>query len=257
MQQKGQAILIKTSPEGQIVLAAIITLVILCIIIIILFIIFQRRKNSLLLEQKETEKQFEQEIAKTQIEIREETFRNISWELHDNIGQLITLAKIQLQNDTDIKEVILTLDKGLKELRTLSKAINPEALKNTSLTTAVDQEMERLNRLQYIEATLITKGEEQVIDHEVEIVFFRILQEFFSNTIKHAKATKLKVILVFTEDQLDIIAEDNGKGFNKKELKSTGIGISNMTKRAQLVNATATINSAVDKGTQLHISYSF
>lgn len=252
MQQEGQAI-----QEGQAVLIAVFTLVFLCAILIVLFIVFQKHKNKLILKQKEAEKQFTEEISKTQIEIREETFRNISWELHDNIGQLLTLAKIQLQNSSDNKEVIQTLDNGLKELRTLSKAINPEALKNTSLSKAIGQEIERLNRLQYIEAILKVKGEEQDIDHEVEIVFFRIIQEFFSNTIKHAKATQLKVILVFTDDQLDIIAEDNGKGFNKKDNTSSGMGISNMTKRAQLVNAVATINSAVDKGTQLYISYTF
>ena len=71
--------------EGQAILIAIFTLVILCVIIVILFVIFQKRKNALILEQKEIEKKFEQEIAKAQIEIREETFRNISWELHDNI----------------------------------------------------------------------------------------------------------------------------------------------------------------------------
>ena len=49
-----------------------------------------------MLQQKEAEKKFERVIAETQIEIREETLRNISWELHDNIGQLLTLAKIQV-----------------------------------------------------------------------------------------------------------------------------------------------------------------
>lgn len=243
--------------EGQAILIAVFTLVILCIIVIILFVIFQKRKNLLILKQKESEKNFEQEIAKTQIEIREETFRNISWELHDNIGQLLTLAKIQLQNNATIPEISSTLDKGLKELRTLSKAINPEALKNITLSEAINQEMERLNRLQYIEASLEIKGEEKNMDHEVEIVFFRILQEFFSNTIKHAKATKLKVLIHFQDSILNIYAEDNGTGFNKDSLKSIGIGLTNIEKRAQLINAEATINSIINKGTKLHIVYNY
>ena len=241
--------------EGQAILIAIFTLVILCVIIVILFVIFQKRKNALILEQKEIEKKFEQEIAKAQIEIREETFRNISWELHDNIGQLITLAKIQLQNSTNNQEVLVTLDKGLKELRVLSKAINPEALKNISLATAVNQEIERFNRIQYIKAKIVVTGEEKKMSHEVEIVFFRILQEFFSNTIKHAKASELNVTINFGEDRLDIIAEDNGKGFDQDKTRSLGIGLTNITKRAQLINAEATIKSIVDKGTKLHINY--
>ncbi|WAC03524.1 histidine kinase [Lacinutrix neustonica] len=241
--------------EGQAILVAVFTLVFLCTILIVLFIVFQKHKNKLLLKQNEAEKQFDREIAKTQIEIREETFRNISWELHDNIGQLLTPAKIQLQNSSDNQEVIITLDKGLKELRTLSKAINPEALKNITLATAIKQEIERLNRLQYLQASLHIEGEERSIDHEVEVVFFRMIQEFFSNTIKHAKATHLKVTIIFNGEQLNVFAEDNGTGFNKNRPENKGIGLTNIKKRAQLVNAKVSINSTINEGTQLHISY--
>ena len=237
------------------VLISVGTLLFLCIIIIILFIIFQKRKNILLLEQKESEKRFEQEIGKTQIEIREETFRNISWELHDNIGQLITLAKIQLQNGDTTEAVLETLNKGLKEVRTLSKAINPEALKNISLVTAVEQEINRFNRIQYIDARLELKGEEKTLNPEVRIVFFRILQEFFSNTIKHAKATKLCVTIDYRETSIDITAKDNGKGFDKENIVNAGIGLTNICKRAQLINAESTIDSVVGEGTSIHVHY--
>ena len=114
------------------------------ITVITLFVLFQNRKNKLLQEQKDAQKRFEREIAETQIEIREETLRNISWELHDNIGQLLTLAKIQLQNATkeNISEVSETISKGLNEVRALSKLINPEAIKNIQLKEAVQLEID-------------------------------------------------------------------------------------------------------------------
>lgn len=241
--------------EGHAMIIAIITLVVLCIIIIMLFVVFQKRKNLLILKQIEAEKYFEQEITKTHIEIREETFRNISWELHDNIGQLVTLAKIQLQSSDNIEDVKVTLDNALKELRTLSKAINPEALKKISLITAIKQEIERFNRLQYLIATLCVKGEEIPLNAEVQTVFFRILQEFFSNTIKHAKATSLDVTINFKEDRLCILATDNGIGFDNDNISNLGIGLTNIAKRAQLIGATSTINSNINKGTQLLITY--
>ncbi len=244
--------------EGQAILLAICTLVFLCIIVIILFSVFQKRKNFLILKQKEAEKRFEQEISKMQIEIREETFRNISWELHDNIGQLITLAKIQLQNSASADDIKESLDKSLKEVRTLSRAINPEVLKEISLVAAIRQELDRFNRLKYIETELNISGEEKEMNSKVEIVFFRILQEFFSNTIKHANATQLKIFMNFGKNSLDITAEDNGKGFNSNgNLNSPGIGLTNITKRAQLINAKADIKSIVGIGTQLHISYKY
>ena len=111
------------------IVSALLVLLIL-ISLIVLFTVFQKKKNALVEEWKKTQERFEREITETQIEIREETLRNISWELHDNIGQLLTLAKIQLQGATkqNIKEVSETISKGLSEVRALSKLINPEAI---------------------------------------------------------------------------------------------------------------------------------
>lgn len=243
--------------EGQSILIAVFTLVFLCVILITLFVIFQRRKNSLLLQQKETEKRFEQEIAKTQIEIREETFRNISWELHDNIGQLLTLAKIQVQNSEDKEEVKKTLDKSLKELRAISKAINPDSLKNTKLASAITQEIDRFNRLNFIKASLTVEGKIKPLDSKVEIIFFRILQEFFSNTIKHAKASNLDVCLNYTTHELIVTAKDDGKGFDASRFQNTGIGLTNIENRAKLVNAKAIVTSKPKEGTQLTIKYTY
>jgi two-component system, NarL family, sensor kinase len=81
------------------------------------------------------EKSFEREIVETQIEIREEILRNISWELHDNIGQLLTLAKIQLQDTSpeSLAEVKQIISRSLQEIRTMSKMINPEYIKKLDL----------------------------------------------------------------------------------------------------------------------------
>ncbi len=76
--------------RDQILIISTIVIVLVNIFVVNLFSVFQRRKNKFLQEQKDAQKRFEAEIAETQIEIREETLRNISWELHDNIGQLLT-----------------------------------------------------------------------------------------------------------------------------------------------------------------------
>jgi two-component system NarL family sensor kinase len=224
--------------------------------VILLFSIFQRRKNDLLKDQEKEREQFEKEIAETQIEIREETLRNISWELHDNIGQLLTLAKIQLQSATkqNIKEVSETISKGLSEVRALSKLINPEAIHNINLKEAVQLEIDRFNRLNFIDSSLILLGDEKEIDKKHSIIIFRILQEFFSNTIKHSRATTLKVSLDYQNDELIIIVKDNGVGF-LSEVKKEGIGLSNIKNRAILICAEAIFSSEKDKGTTLKIHY--
>nr|WP_299049994.1 ATP-binding protein [uncultured Polaribacter sp.] len=244
--------------RSKIILITTTLIIVLAILLVIfLFSIFQKRKNKLLIEREESKKRFEREIAETQIEIREETLRNISWELHDNIGQLLTLAKIQLQSVTDknIHEVSDTISKSLTEIRALSKLINPEAIKNINLKEAIQLEIDRFNRLNFIASSLIIKGTEQKINKKHSIIIFRILQEFFSNTIKHSKASELKVILDFTEKNILISACDNGIGFEINQNKIQGIGLQNIKNRAKLINAEATFLSEKNKGTTLHINY--
>lgn len=224
-------------------------------VLVTLFIVFQKRKNKLLFKQQEDKKHFDEEIVTSKIEIREEAFRNISWELHDNIGQLITLAKLQIQNDDNKNLIEDTLTKALTELRVLSKLANPEALKNILFTEALQQEIDRFNRLNYLKAKLIIEGDVIVLDSKVETVLFRILQEFFSNTIKHARAKKLTVKLVYEHNNLKISAQDTGIGFDPSKPNSLGIGLSNIAKRAQLIGAKSEIISEIDKGTKLTIIY--
>jgi len=245
----------KTNTEIIILISTIIILFV-TIGIVLLFTIFQNRKNELLKQQKLAKEEFEREITETQIEIREETLRNISWELHDNIGQLLTLAKIQLQNasEENIKEVKETITKGLNEVRALSKLINPEAIDNINLREAVQLEIDRFNRLEFIKSNLKTVGNEIKIDKKATIIIFRILQEFFSNTIKHSKASELDVNLNFTDSHLIIIAKDNGVGF-LSDSKKEGIGLINIKNRAKLIGADAIFTSEKNKGTSLKINY--
>jgi len=243
--------------EGRVLIVTTIVIVIVIFFLIILFSVFQRRKNKLLLEQAESKKRYEREIAETQIEIREETLRNISWELHDNIGQLLTLARIQLQHASpeNMGEISDIIAKSLTEVRALSKIINPDFINNIKLKEAINLEVERFNRLNYIDAKLTIVGEEQEINQKHGIIIFRILQEFFSNTIKHSKASKLDVFLSYKEDSVEIKAQDNGVGFDLIRVGLKGIGLQNIKARAKLINAEAKFKSEPQKGTSLIINY--
>ena len=246
MQENGKFVLIVST----------LLILIIVVALIILFTVFQKKKTFLLEKQEEEKKRFEREIAETQIEIREETLRNISWELHDNIGQLLTLAKIQLQNATkeNIKEVSETITRGLTEVRSLSKLINPEAIKNINLKDAIQLEIDRFNRLDFIKSSLIIEGEEREINQNHNIIIFRILQEFFSNTIKHSRASTLEVSLDYKSDEIVIKAKDNGVGFVSNE-KKEGIGLINIKNRAKLIGAEINFLSEKNKGTSLEIQY--
>lgn len=224
-----------------------------------LFYSFQSRKTALILKQKESERILTKEFTESQIEIREETLKNISWELHDNIGQLLTLAKIQIQNiEPKTQALVETQDiisKSLNELRVLSKVINPEFIKTISLHEAIDLEINRLNRLNFIKASFNTKGEIFILDKKQEIIIFRMLQEFFSNTIKHAQASMLEVDIVYGENNILFEAKDDGVGFDTSTDENSGIGLQSMRNRGILIGVEVELKSELNKGTSISITY--
>ncbi len=244
--------------EAEILILSIVLFTVLGCFMVLLFLTFIKRKNTLLKKKNDAEQNFKREIITTQIEIREETLKNISWELHDNIGQLMTLAKIQAQNaqgdPKKMEAVSEIIGKGLNELRSLSKSINPETMRNLDFEEAVKIEIERFNRLNFINAKFSVSGEKIEIDSKVSIVLFRILQEFFSNTIKHSQATTLDVSIDYSENQINVDAKDNGIGIHKKE-EGPGQGLKNMKSRALLINADLQIHMIPDKGTTLNMNF--
>ncbi len=246
--------------NDKIILVVFGIILLVSISMVLLFIIFNNRKNKLIQQQTEEKKKFETELAETQIEIREETLRNISWELHDNIGQLLTLAKIQLQNSQNdsekINESVSILGDALRELRALSKSINPESLKNMSLLEAINNEIERFDRMNFIKSEFEITGTPFEIPQKEEIIIFRILQESFANTIRHSRATELNVNIIYKNDELEIHTKDNGIGFDQTN-DFKGIGLRNMKTRAELIGAKLILNSNKEKGTELIIQKSY
>lgn len=254
MDQNGTTILI---------LITTLTVVVLVVVIIVIFSIFHNRKVKFLYEQKEAEQRFEEEIIKSQLETQEQTLQNISWELHDNIGQLLSVARMQLniiQADLNenkknlVNETGEIISKSLQEIRSLSKLLNPEVVKNIGLEEAIQLEIDRFNRLNFINASLIINGDSRAINQKDEIILFRILQEFLSNSVKHSKTSKLEVTLTYSTDTLTIRIQDFGLGFDENTVKK-GSGLLNMKNRAKLINTIFDLKSAKDKGVSLTLTY--
>ncbi|WP_430408740.1 sensor histidine kinase [Kordia sp.] len=247
------------------VAATSLVLLILLTTVIILFVFFQKRKLKFILEKKEAEKQYMEEIAKSQIEIQEQALQNMSWELHDNIGQLLSVARMHInilgtqlaeENKEKLDEVSEIVGKSLQEIRLLSKTMNTEIIQNMGLVKSIEVELDRFNKLNFLAATLNVKGEDRPLDIKEEIILFRILQEFFSNAIKHSKAKNLEVNLNFKEDRLLISAKDDGVGFDEEEVEK-GSGLINMKSRAAIIKTEFSMKSVKNKGVSLTLSYPY
>ncbi len=230
---------------------------------VIFFITYQRRKNKILQEKFEAEQNFKTELSNARLEIQEATLKNVSWELHDNIGQLLSVATMQInllnkkvsdQNKKGFNEVKNLVASSLAEIRALSRSLNNEVIDYVGLEASVKNEIDRFNRLEVIEANLESQGEPYQIDQEDSIIIFRILQEYFSNVIKYAAATRLEVKFIYNSGCFEILAKENGNGFDA-EVKSSGSGLLNMRSRARIINTDFDLVSSIGKGTSLSLRY--
>ena len=217
------------------------------------------------MERFEAKQKFEKELANSRLEIQEQTFKNIAWELHDNVGQLLSVVNMQLNilqqsapenlhaQITDTKSVV---SESVTEIRSLSKILNNDVILKNGLITSIEVELERFNRLNFLDAKMNIEGDVVFIDSADEIIIFRIVQEFFSNVIKHAKAKKLFVLLKYKEKALEVLVEDDGIGFDNSKVTSSS-GMQTMKSRATLVDAEFTISSPDVGGTHLHLKYPY
>ncbi|TDU39875.1 hypothetical protein BXY82_1910 [Gelidibacter sediminis] len=256
--------LISTDAQRYLLIYMIAVLVIVTVLIVVFFIVFQKRKNKLLLDKIKQQKKFEETVSKTKEEIQEQTLMYIGQELHDNIGQLLSLASMQMgmlgvKITADIKEPYVETQKIIKEslgeVRALSKSLNTEVIQNRGFVESIKFEISRLNKLKLMTAEFVIKGVVIPFENPKDsTILFRILQEFISNTVKHADATTLQISLEYTPDELHITATDNGIGFIMDEVEDSS-GLLNMKNRAELVESTFHITSQPDQGTKLVLRY--
>ena len=238
----------------------------LVVMFVMFFVMFQKRKNQLLVDQIKQQQKFDEELIKTQQEIQEETLKHVGRELHDNIGQMLVMSTMQMNaavkfvNEevrSKVSNAAETLKRTLDEVRALSKSLNSDVIFNLGFDATVKNEIERLNKTGLIQADVTISGEKVNFENNKdEIILFRILQEFFSNTLKYAEAENLNVLLEYQAEHLSIKVEDDGIGFDISSAKK-GSGLINMEKRAELINANFQLVSQPEKGAKLTLVYPF
>lgn len=263
MVQTGER-LASTASERYLLIYMITFLVIITSLVVIFFIVFQKRKNKLLLDKIKQQQAFEEEIAQAQTEIQEQTLKNIGWELHDNVGQLLSFASMQLsilkmQVADDVKDKFKDTTEALKnslsEVRALSKTLNNEVVLNIGFEKSITNELNRLKKMKFASAELRTVGDKiDFANRKHEIIIFRILQEFLSNSVKYSEAENLVITIEYQTENLKIIATDDGRGFDMNDIEK-GSGLINMKSRASLINAEFELSSKPNEGVQLILDY--
>jgi signal transduction histidine kinase len=245
------------------------TLVVLLLLgfILAMLSLHRKRQQKYTLELERVRANFEKELLKTQLEIQEQTFQYISQEIHDNIGQFISLAKLQLntlnfRSLPSVKEQVAhsadLLTKALEDLRDLSRSLSSEVIRSNGLATAVELQIAQLRKLELPEVNYEVKGEYQFLDEQKEIFILRILQEAVNNIVRHSDARAVTIQLNYTEANLSLHIADNGKGFDPALIvNGSSSGIGNMNRRAEMIGAIFNIDSTLGVGTAVNLLVPF
>jgi signal transduction histidine kinase len=208
---------------------------------------------------------FMQTLLKSKVEIQEHTLDHISKELHSNISQIASLININLStfieknftNDTLLETKSLA-KQLLSELKSISASLNTDYIMKIGFSRALENEVLKVSKPMKKNAILSRSGEEFRISPEREIILFRLCQEVLNNTIRYAKASQLKVNLNFKENIIELEIIDDGIGFDvniveQESSKKESTGLINIKKRAEIINASLTVESQIDLGTRVFI----
>ncbi|GGH77762.1 signal transduction histidine kinase [Filimonas zeae] len=206
--------------------------------------------------------QYEHTLLQSQLEIQEQTFRNISQEIHDNIGQVLSLAKLNLNtiNEANFREKLEVTDelvgKAIADLRDLSRSLNGEKITDLGLYMALEHELAIIEKTVAVKTILSGDDIDELLNEEQVIILFRMMQELLNNILKHANAGCIEVALQVEEKCVRISIKDDGKGFDLSQLdpSKTGIGLKNLEQRARLINGQLDIKTAPGAGTEVTIS---
>ncbi len=249
-----------------IIIGIILGLLLVGFIVTILFL-YQRRQQKQEQEIERMKDMYEREALRSQLEIQENAFKTIAQELHDNIGQMLSVTKLSLsllpidkehpsfeplQSSRDI------LNKAIIDLSNLTKGLHTDRIAQVGLAESIRYELVALKNAGILQAQFRKEGEEVAFNEQVSVFLFRIFQEALNNILKHAKATRISVRLEYLDNLFTMEMKDDGVGFNVAEKKQSttsysGVGLKSMYNRAKLIGADLTMTSEPGSGTTIMI----
>lgn len=206
------------------------------------------------------------ELLAMELEMQQKTMREIGREIHDNIGQKLTLASLYTQNlllenkkaetNDSIESISTIINESLADLRQLSKTLTDDVIANKSLVTLMQSECLKVNKLK--KCLFTYDGEIQAVEvtYHIKNMLLRIVQEFIQNSLKHADCKTIKLHIGQEDSIIIMTVSDDGKGFEVDKINSLGIGLQNMKKRTESIGGQFQLESS-QKGTSLTIKLPF
>lgn len=222
------------------------------VFVVAMVVLHRQRQNQNRQKLDRIQAEHEKILLNVENEIQQETLSHIGRELHDNIGQLLSLAKISLHSTKPEKQAEGKeyMNHIIKEVRALSKTLNLDWVESVSLDDFILQQLEKLQTTGFCQATFESDQSFLDLKKDQKLVLIRVIQECLNNAIKHAQPNKITIGITGNGTTRKIEIIDDGKGFDTNQ-QSQGSGMFNLKKRMETINGNFSLKSRVGEGTQI------
>jgi two-component system, NarL family, sensor histidine kinase UhpB len=196
--------------------------------------------------------------GKLVLRAQEEERRRLARDLHDEVNQALTAILLRLEALShaapsvggEVAELKKLVNQAMAELLHLARQLRPTALDDHGLVPALESQLRRFSAQTGVQVDLATKGVDEELDSDKEIVVYRVAQEALSNVAQHASARKVELDLSANGYGVRLIVRDDGRGFDTTA-EHDSLGLSGMSERARLLGGTLDIHSRPGSGTSL------
>ncbi|MBC5774672.1 sensor histidine kinase [Pontibacter sp. KCTC 32443] len=249
----------------------IITPVLLALAIAIIGFVFKYQRR--MLEHQENLRQLQEakqrQLLDATLQAQESERRRVARDLHDEVGVMLALVKLNVHQLTAQTENIERghqtknlLEEVITSVRHISHDLMPASLEKAGLSRALEGLKNFVPAVSGLQLYFTSNDPEKRLSPRTELFLYRVVQELLNNTLKHARASNIKIDLNFEVEQLQVNYEDDGIGFDHEpssepgndDKQGKGLGLMNIQARVELLDGTLDYTSAPAKGTKAFIS---
>lgn len=241
----------------------LINIILFVFIVGVVFFVIQYKKRKQLhnYELKRVREDFATELLNAQLDAQKNTMMEIGQDIHDSLGQKLSLASIYLHKVVkdinkikveQLNEINAILEESLVELRQISNALIKENARGFSLEKLIRSDIDRIKQLNDVSIDYYVTTDISNLSNKQGLMLRRVVQEFLQNSIRHSKATKISISFSEQDAKITLVCVDNGIGFDISKVKK-GNGLNNISNRLGNIRADYHWVSSPLHATELHI----
>ncbi len=208
----------------------------------------------------------ENKLMTAVLRTEERSRADISRELHDGLGPLLSSAKMSLsavskegmteKDKATLRNTAMVIDEAIRSLREISNNLSPHVLNNFGLARGIRNFVDRVVALHGVNVRFNTTLRDERFDSNIEVIIYRVTCELINNSLKHSKCKQIEVALTVNNNRLILDYKDDGCGFSPESVADKGMGISNMGSRVSSLSGVFLLDSSVGKGMSAHAEVS-